>query len=317
MEKFDVNFNNNGKEKHLIVSNKINAIAKFFDRLPKDVLLCAEHTGVYGDLLVFLCNQFNIPIALSSGYEIKHSLGLSKGKSDKTDAQKIREYGERFKDKLKLAIYNNESIQELKELNTFRSQLVKERKMLTTLQKTKTHSPYNSIFAHQMAQNVITSLNHSIKEIENEIIEIISVVPELKRNYDLCTSVKGIGQITTCDLIIKTGNFKTIDTAKKASSYAGVCPFPNESGKMVKKSRVSKMGDKSLKSLLNLCAKSATQHNKEYKLYYQKKQMEGKPHYLILNNISNKLLKTIYSVVNSGITYDPNYICSDPRKKVA
>ncbi len=194
---------------------------------------------------------------------------------------------------------------------------MKERKMLETLIKTKSHSSYNSIFTHQKALDVMDVLDISIKDIEDEIMEIINSVSELKRNYDLCVSIKGIGQVTTCDLIIKTSNFKTIYTARKAASYAGICPFPNESGKMIKKSRVSKMGDKSLKTLLYLCAKTACQHNKEYKLYYQKKQMEGKPHYLILNNVANKLLRTIYSVINSGVTYDPNYTCSDPRKKVA
>ncbi len=318
MEKFDVNcVNDSNEEKHFIVNNNVNSIARFLVKLPEDVLLCVEHTGVYGDTLLFLCNQLEVPISFISGYEIKHSLGLVKGKSDKTDARRIREYGERFRDKLKLAKYNNESIQELKELYTFRGQLVKERKMLETLIKTKSHSSYNSIFTHQKVQDVMDVLDSSIKEIEDEIMQIINSVPELKRNYDLCVSIKGIGQITTCDLIIKTGNFKTIYTAKKAASYAGVCPFPNESGKIIKRNRVSKMGDKSLKTLLYLCAKSASQHNKEYKLYYQKKQMEGKPHYLILNNISNKLLRTIYSVINTGVAYDSNYICSDPRKKTA
>ncbi|MFO7975694.1 MAG: transposase, partial [Candidatus Hydrogenedentota bacterium] len=36
----------------------------------------------------------------------------------------------------------------------------------------------------------------------------------------------------------KTGNFKKIDTARKAASYAGVCPFPNKSGKMEGKSKI-------------------------------------------------------------------------------
>ena len=134
-------------------------------------------------------------------------------------------------------------------------------------------------------------------------------------NLSFCIkSEDGIGPITTCELIIKTGNFKRIDTARKAASYAGVCPFPNSTGKMVKKDRVSHMSDKALKTLLHLCAKSATQHNQAYKLYYEKKKQEGKPHYLILNNISNKLLRTLYSVILSGRSYDPNYICIDPRK---
>ena len=65
----------------------------------------------------------------------------------------------------------------------------------------------------------------------------------------------------------------------------------------------------------NMGAKSAVKHNKEYKLYYQKKQLEGKPHYLIMNNISNKMLRTIYSVVKNKTLYSQDYICLDPRER--
>ena len=287
MEKFDVSFlDRKGIEQHLIVNNKLGAISRFLKRVPTGSLLCAEHTGVYGNLLVYLCNLLEIPISLTSGYSIKHSLGLLKRKSDKLDAKRIREYGERFSDKLELAVYESEKLQELNELSV-----------------------------HKQAENVIAVFNKSISEIEEEILKIIEYDQSLKRTFELSTSVKGIGPITTCELIIKTGNFKRIDTARKAASYAGVCPFPNSTGKMVKKDRVSHMSDKTLKTLLHLCAKSATQHNQAYRLYYEKKKQEGKPHYLILNNISNKLLRTLYSVITSGISYDPNHICIDPRLK--
>jgi transposase len=119
--------------------------------------------------------------------------------------------------------------------------------------------------------------------------------------------------VTACDLIIKTGNFKEIDTARKAASYAGVCPFPNSSGKMVKKSKVSSMADKELKTLLYLCSVVAVNRNPEYKLYSQRKKQEGKPYFLTMNNIANKLLRTVYSIVNSGQEYTLDHISLDPR----
>ena len=78
MEKFDVNFiDAKGKEKNREVKNGVVSIFKFLSSMPEDGILCAEHTGAYGDLLVYLCNQAEIPIALIPGYTIKHSLGLS------------------------------------------------------------------------------------------------------------------------------------------------------------------------------------------------------------------------------------------------
>jgi transposase len=315
-EKFDVNFlNSNSKPKSFIVKNNLKGITDFLENVPQDAVLCAEHTGVYGELLMFIASCMNIPLSLSTGYEIRHSLGLLKGKSDKVDAQRIREYGERFYDKLKFVKYAAEDLKELKELYTLRAQLVKERKMLLTHENGKKHLPYNSITAHKIVTNIFESLNRSVSEVEHEINVIIMSKPDLKDNYKLVTSIKGIGQVTACNLIIKTGNFKEIDTAKKAASYAGVCPFPNESGKMVKKSKVSHMADKELKTLLYLCSVVAISQNPEYKLYYLRKKQEGKPYFLIMNNVANKLLRTIYSIINSRKEYTLGHITTDPREQ--
>lgn len=319
-EKFDVNFLNlNNESKSIIVKNNLKGITHFLENLSNEAVLCAEHTGVYGQLLMFIASCMDIPLSLSSGYEIRHSLGLLKGKCDKIDAQRIREYGERFFDKLKFVKYSSLDLKELNELYTLRAQLVKERKMLLTHEEGKKHLPYNSIAAHRTAHNMIESMNNGISEMEHEINGIIISNPDLRSNYKLVTGIKGIGQVTACDLIIKTGNFKEIDTAKKAASYAGVCPFPNESGKMVKKSKVSQMADKKLKTLLYLCSVVAISQNPEYKLYYLRKKQEGKPYFLIMNNLANKLLRTIYSIVNSKKEYTLGHITKDPRelKKVA
>lgn len=315
-EKFDVSFR--GKEQknvHKIIKNNLNGIIQFLESLPKEALLCAEYTGVYGELLVFLCNYMHVPIALAPGYQIRHSLGLQKGKSDKIDAIRIREYGERFGDKLVAIDYPEENIKELRELFGLRSQLVKERKMLQTHQKRMVHMAFNSLKTHQITKDTIAHLTTSIKDIEREIMGLIDGNFDIRRNYKLITDIIGIGQITACELIVKTDNFKTINTSRKAASYAGVCPFPNSSGKMVGKSRVNHMSDKELKSLLYMCSIAAARLNPEYRLYFERKKIEGKPYFLIMNNISNKLLRTIYGVVKSGKRYELGYITTDPRLK--
>jgi transposase len=316
MEKFDINFiDEKRREKQKEVKNGVVSISKFLSTIPDDSVLCAEHTGAYGDLLVYLCNQVNVRIALVPGYTIKHSLGLLKGKDDPLDARRIREYGERFSDKLVFSEYDEERIVELKQLYALRSQLVKARKTLLTSDKGRCHLPMQNVSVHNHLQSVLANLDTEIAAVEAEIEALIRANQDLNENYELVTSIKGIGPVIATDLLIKTGNFKNIDTARKAASYAGVCPFPNTSGKMVGKSKTSPFADKKLKSLLYMGAKSAVKHNKEYKLYYKKKQLEGKPHYLIMNNVSNKMLRTIYSVVKNKTPYSQDYICLDPRER--
>lgn len=315
MEKFDVNYiDENGQERNKEVKNKLNGIWKFLATVPSGAVLCAENTGTYSDMLVFLSNQAGINIDLVPGYTIKHSLGMVKGKSDPMDAARIREYGERFYDKLVFKEYDREEIVELKSLYALRSQLVKSRKVLRTGEHSRSNVPMQSLSVKRHTTQALVNLDTEIKAVEKEIEKIIKSDQELKKNYELSKSIKGVGPVITTDLIIKTGNFETIDTARKAASYAGVCPFPNESGKMVGKKKTSPFADRKLKALLYMGAKSAVKHNPEYRMYYQKKKLEGKPHYLIMNNVSNKMLRTIYSVVKNEKPYTLDYICPDPRE---
>lgn len=317
-EKFDINyFDNDGNECFKEVKNNLKGIVTFLKKLPKNISLCAEYTGSYGDLLLFLSNQCDIPIAFASGYAIKHSLGVAKGKDDQMDAKRIREYAERFEDKLSFTFYDNESMSELKELFAVRRQLVKARKQLITAQKSLIVKPMQSVHSHQSSSRVIQSLCVEIDQVEDQIQLIISTDIELNESYTLARSVIGVGPVLATQLIIKTSNFKVIDSARKAASFAGVCPFPNSSGKMVSKNKTSSLADKELKSILYMAAKSARKHNVNYCLYFEKKKNEGKPYFLIMNNISNKLLKTVYSVVLNKTPFEKNHICVDPREKTA
>ena len=149
-------------------------------------------------------------------------MGLLKGKSDPVDASRIREYGERFYDKLRFKYYDSEDMVELKSLYTLRTQLVKARKLLRTAEHSRSNIPMQSISVKKYADMALGSLNDDIKGVDGEIEAIIVSNEEFQESYELVTSIKGIGPVIATDLIIKTENFMTIDTARKAASYAGV-----------------------------------------------------------------------------------------------
>jgi transposase len=65
------------------------------------------------------------------GLEIKNSTGITRGKNDIIDAQRIADYGVRFSDKLKPYTLSDETVIQLKGLRTKRSQLVAMRAQLT------------------------------------------------------------------------------------------------------------------------------------------------------------------------------------------
>jgi transposase len=315
-EKFDVNFLcSKGQEKSIVVKNRFNAIVSFLESFGNNAIICCEYTGVYGDLLCHLAITMGIPIARVTGYEIKHSLGLQKGKTDMIDARRIREYAERFHDKLKYAEALSSELKELRKLYNLRARLVKCRKILQTSLTGSINEDCKSLMEVQVVHDMIETHNLAIEKLESGMLEIIRSRKELFKSYKQVTSIKGIGPVTACELIVKTGNFKKIDTARKAASFAGICPFPNSSGKMVKKSKVSKMSDKQLKSLLFMCSKAAVRSNPEYGFYFLRKKQEGKPYYLIMNNVANKLLRTVFHLVKTDHMYVLGHVTEDPRQQ--
>lgn len=316
MSSFDVSFlNASGNPRHLsCVKNTVLGIGKFLLSLPSNAVLCAEYTGVYGDLLLRLCSLHDVTLCFVPGYEIKHALGLQRGKSDPLDACRIREYGERFYDRLRPCFYPSEEISELQELYRTRAFLVESRKRLSTFDKGDNCKSSVSLTAARSRGSVLSELDAQIANLEHEIEALIQSSPELSRNYQILTSIVGVGPVTGCELIIKTENFRKLDTARKCASYAGIAPYPNESGTKKHKHKISPMGDKQLKTLLFLCARSAKDHNKEMRLYFLKKyEVEKKHFFVVMNNIANKLLRLIYSLIRKQQSYDRDYIQKDPR----
>lgn len=318
-EKFDVSFIDcHGRTCHMVVKNTATQIQKFLDKLSGDCRLVAEHTGVYGDLLLKLADARGIAVSYVSGYEIKHTMGLTRGKSDSLDAFRIREYGERFADRLGNTHFPSDIIYELRELHTTRRLLVEQRKQLNTMLKGDDKRPFKSETAQRVKQQMMDEFDRKIATVEKKMSDLIDCDKDLSKTSAIAQSIPGIGPVTATELIIKTDNFKRVSTAKKCATLAGIAPFPNSTGKSDKGAHVSTMGDRQLKSLLFMCARSAMVHFEKMRVYKMKKfDVEHKHIFLVLNNIANRLLKILFALIKKGEMYDPLYLPRDPRLKLS
>ena len=320
-EKFDVSFLRSSSKSdsvtpvHKVVRNTENGIKAFLKGIAPNSVLVAEHTGVYGERLLKLCTDMNVKIAYVGGHVIHtYKSGPDRGKTDEQDCNVLREFGERFTDKLVYTTFPEEEIYELRQLSRQRTMLVEERKRITTADKTEDSRPYRSEAVKRSIRNVIDLLNEEIKNMEEEMLAIIKKHDKLSNSYDIITSVNGVGLVTAVELIVKTRNFTTITTAKQYAAYAGTAPYEKSSGKMNQGAHVSKWGNRRSKTLLYICAESARMHNKEMKLYYERRTIiDKKAHHYVLNAIANKLLKLVFSLIKKNEKYDPCYIQSDPR----
>lgn len=271
----------------------------------EDCLICMEHTGVYGKLIIAKLVEKQANLCVEMAFKIIHSLGLQRGKNDKLDAIRIAQYAARNHDELEAYIPVAEVLEKLKVLVKIREQLLRSRANLNKYPtELQAFAPELGKLARKNTKRINKTLNDEIKKIEAEIREVILSDDKLNTTIGLVTSVTGIGPITALYLTIYTNFFTRYSNPKQLACYCGVVPFEHTSGSSVqKRSRIHHMANRTLKTQLHMCAMSAVNHDPEIRAYYQRKANEGKNRMLILNNVRNKLVLRVCAVIKRQKPY--------------
>jgi transposase len=276
----------------------------------EDCLFCMEHTGTYGLLLFAWLSQMELDYCVEPGIQIKKSLGMTRGKNDKVDARRIAEYACTNKAKLKTFTMPSTLVIQIKQLLTYREQNIKIRTSLKN--SIKSHRQYQRVSGLKAISERITQQikqqDTLIKEIEKQIIDLIKSDPTVKKNFDLITSVKGIGLVIGAFMLVTTNNFTSFENGRKYACYTGVAPFEHTSGTSIKgRSKVSHLSNKTMKALLSNGANSASKWDPQLRAYYKRKTEEGKDHKLVMNAISSKLINRMFAVVKRQTPYATIY----------
>jgi len=270
------------------------------------IIFAFEHTGLYSHPLSVYFTENGYQYIIIPGLELKRSIGIARGKDDKIDAKRIAIYTYEKRSELKPYELPQEEIIQIKRLLSLREKLVKQRAgYKSTINEYKIFlKRKNNKMLFDIHEKMIKELSKQIEKIESNLNNIIKNDRQLKQMYKLITSIKGVGSQTALFLIVYTDKFTKFDNWRKFASYCGIAPFPNRSGTSLRgRNKVSNLANKKIKSLLDLCAKTAIQYNPEMKLYYEKRIKEGKTKMSTINIIRNKLLSRIFAVIKRGTPY--------------
>ncbi|MCE7064015.1 transposase [Dyadobacter sp. CY326] len=272
-----------------------------------EIIFCAENMGIYCDFLIKALK--NIPICLESPLQIKRSLGITRGKSDKLDAVRIAEYAKKHYSALKFWEPPRECIQRLQRLEALRKRLVKIRPMLTNGNKIRSHflGADERYAFDKLFEKSLSAINEDLIALRREMELIIEGDERLSSLVLIITSVPCVGNVIATQIIIHTNEFKNISSAKKFASYCGIAPFDWSSGTSLKgRSKVSHIANKEIKASLHLAAmRCIRQKGSELSNYYIRKQKEGKNNMAIINAMRNKLIHRIFACVNNYSVYKP------------
>jgi transposase len=283
----------------------------------KEWMFCGEHTGLYSVTLATFIMLKGLFFWLENPLQIKQSGGLRRGKSDSADSLMIAEYAYRNRDKAKAYRLPEKEILRLDLLMKYRSRLVTG-KVRLKVSADECRKEYKRDTAMRLIyEDTMTHVNRfdkSIEKCEKEILDIIKSNESLKENYEIVTSLKGIGLVNAVAIIVATRNFTEFENSRRFACYAGLAPFSKESGTSIHTGRhVSHLADKSIKSLLTQAARAAVMHNPKMRSYYERKIKEGKHDKLVINNVKAKMVHCIFAMIKNRRKYDEDY--DNPLKR--
>ncbi len=275
----------------------------------KKSFVVMEYTGGYEYKLIQFCEAHHILYTRIPGLAIKNSTGITRGKNDRVDSLRIAQYGEEKHKLIKPSRPLNPVIISLKELLSFRKRLVRENAGYKSSIKEREHmygKNQKDIVVKMLTQNQKAN-SKNIEIIEAEMMKIVSKDKDILTNFQLITSIRGIGKVNGLMTIAYTENFTSFDNPRRYAVYVGVVPFDHSSGTSIKgKKRVSHIANKELKQELNQAARSAVQWDAEIRSYAERK-LQTKSYKLVLNNVKFKLILRMFSVVKKGEMYVDNY----------
>ena len=129
-----------------------------------EMLVCAEHTGVYTNPLITFAHKKGIALSLNSPLDIKRSMGIARGKNDAVDAARIADYAHSRKDKLRLYEMPSDAVIKLQYLLTERRQYMRQRTALLNLHIAM--SKYETANARNRHESAINHIEKLVKKLK-------------------------------------------------------------------------------------------------------------------------------------------------------
>lgn len=289
--------------------NDTKGVRSFITSLPEDCHCVMEATGNYSMLLLYLLQQAGIPTSMENPQKIKHfsRAMMTVTKTDEIDAKLIAMYGE----KMNPAPYKipSESIMLLKQKRTVLRQLKKQLTAMSNLQHSLSVLPKQDPTAKVATEQTIKFLRKQISKLEEEITNLSN--KEFKRQMELLTSIKGIGESIASALITATGGFANFSSAKQISRFLGLCPTYQQSGTSVNvKGHINRNGDSHLRGQLYIVAMASIRCNTACRETYERLCDRGKPGKVALIAVANKLIRQMFAVVTYNRPYIDGYVSS-------
>jgi transposase len=190
-----------------------------------------ENTGIYRLELNRFLEGKDIWQCLKNALQIKGSMGVLRGKSDKADSGTIARYAYRFLDQLKRYVLPNKTLLRLRVLFAQREQLVSLHVQgQLGIKSLKGYEKHLVKDIQKQNKILLKSLDVQIKAIDKALGECLKEDQDLQHKAKRIQSIPGVGLQATAYLLIVSSGMNSFATPKQFACYSGWAPFEHSSG---------------------------------------------------------------------------------------
>jgi len=283
-----------------------NKLLKFLTKRGRHAKVCMEATGVYHfELAMRLFHSNRVDLSIVNPRAIKNFSDalFQRSKTDVEDAKVILNYlqrmpFEKWEPPAQIFLELRAIARRMFQLS---NHIVKE--------KNREHAgEYTESISKLIQNDIEVVIRHHEKRIEllvSSALNLIEKDSELKKKFDLLLSVKGIKEVSAIKLLGELMCMPKDMQADQWVAHAGLDPRAIESGTSVKKQRkISKVGNKYLRTALYMPALTAIGHQPNVKAFRNKLVDAGKLKIQAVVAVMRKLLRSIWGMFNSNTPWN-------------
>jgi len=265
---------------------------------------CMEATGAYSHAIASFLVEKGELVSVENPARIKY-FGMGEGilnKTDKVDARVIAQYAkqkqpEPWRLSLPEVLHLTALMRRLQAVETHLSQ-----------ERNRLREPGVDPEVARSINTIVHALQQEINRLEAQVREHIDQHPDLRKDKELLTSIKGIGEKLAHWVMAEMPDPSQFKSAKAASAYVGLSPMEYTSGRTIRRrTRLSKAGNNNLRRALFMPAIAAARFNPVVADLYKRLIERGKCKMVAIGAAMRKLLMLAYGVLKTKKPFNPEF----------
>jgi len=277
------------------------SLVRWLRQRDRIVRVCMEATGLYSlDLALALYRAEGVEVMVANPRAMADFAKalLQRSKTDELDAEVMLEFARR----MPFVTWRPPSPHRL-DLRTLMRRITA-LKLVSQQEQNRLHSVSQSAeitpWVHKDIQSHLVQLERHIERLGQRAEAIVAADPELTRQFRHLISVRGIARTSALHILAELVVLAPDMTARQWVAHAGLDPHHHDSGTSIHKpARITRAGNRYLRSALFMPALVASQHDPNVRAFYERLVNRAKAKMQAIVAVMRKLLHALHGMLRN------------------